>query len=1040
MTRVLREFVWVIITMLKSSISLIYSLLRKFSARILALVLTGFFGFVFLPMAAQAQQIEVQGANSTIIVNGDTTPEIDNGLGSGDGTDYGDVLVGTNAPGGGFFLVNRSVTTDLTITSVIVTGPNAGDFVVLGSPGGSVIAANGGGGVTLALDIRFVPGAAGVRGPATVTIVSDDAFTNSTYSFSIQGTGTAPPEIELVGLSNTPIADGATNPNATDGTDFGPQPLGVGFNRNFFLSNSGAADLFVNGTVTVSGPGASAFVVMSQPTASAIGAGNNTLQIRFNPNTGSSGTIYTAQISIPNNDSDENPYTFTVSGTVAAADMRVEGNSTLIADGDLFPSSADGTYYGAAVALGSSTSITYTIYNDGISDLILPDNPIVNITGANSGEFLLTSAPTSPVAPSGSTTFTVEFTPGATGLRTALISIGNNDPVVNKNPYNFAISGTGTAIPAPEISIEGNASPVVDGTTTTSPGNLTNFGSRTVGANYPATFTINNEGSDVLILSTINIAGNPLDFSLPAGLSVPVNIAAGGSYNLVIEYNPIVAGTTSDATVTINNNDFTGGEATYTFAISGTGTAAAIPDMGVVDSSNTLLIPNGDTTPQTSDGTDFGSSAIGTDTDKDFLILNDGSGDLNITGLVTISGSSDFTVIGQPASPITSGSSTLRIRFTPTGVAPSTATVTILSNDPNDSPYEFAIQGNGVNANAELTSQMIGDFLGARNIMLLNNQPDITRRLTRLNPGAQAQNNIGVSALGFTAQLPFPIDVSISQNLMSYAGSSRSVIGVDDAAIPDINSWDIWSEGNIALFDSNSGQRGSMGVVHAGVDYLLNEDVLVGLRAQVDWMNQDFAATSGTVDGTGWMVGPYAMIRLDENFYFDVSATWGQSYNFISPFGTYIDEFKTTRWMINSSLVGEFTRENWTIMPALSFLYINENQGAYTDSLSVFIPGQNVAQGEIKFAPRVSYTSRLEDGSVLIPWAELAGVYSFASTPANSASSLSAAMLGLTGSVQAGIDYTTSEGSLISISGQYDGIGSSADSFGLRLGISTTLD
>ncbi|VAW14656.1 hypothetical protein MNBD_ALPHA11-1849, partial [hydrothermal vent metagenome] len=122
------------------------------------------------------------------------------------------------------------------------------------------------------------------------------------------------------------------------------------------------------------------------------------------------------------------------------------------------------------------------------------------------------------------------------------------------------------------------------------------------------------------------------------------------------------------------------------------------------------------------------------------------------------------------------------------------------------------------------------------------------------------------------------------------------------------------------------------------------------------------------------------------------------------------------------------------------FLYINENQDVYTDSLSVFIPSQNVAQGEIRFAPRVSYTSEFDDGSVVIPWAELSGVYSFASTPANSGGSLSEAMLGLTGSVQAGIDYTTSEGSLISISGQYDGIGSSADSFGLSLGISTTLD
>jgi len=143
LTRVFRDFLWVTTTMLKSSNSSILSLLGKFFARILAVVLSGFFAFAFLPMAAQAQQIEVQGANSLIIVNNDTTPQISGAPTFGDGTDYGDVPVGGNVPGGSFFLVNRSLGTNLNITSVTVTGTNAGDFTVLGSPDGSVIAANG---------------------------------------------------------------------------------------------------------------------------------------------------------------------------------------------------------------------------------------------------------------------------------------------------------------------------------------------------------------------------------------------------------------------------------------------------------------------------------------------------------------------------------------------------------------------------------------------------------------------------------------------------------------------------------------------------------------------------------------------------------------------------------------------------------------------------------------------------------------------------------------------------------------------------------
>ena len=49
------------------------------------------------------------------------------------------------------------------------------------------------------------------------------------------------------------------------------------------------------------------------------------------------------------------------------------------------------------------------------------------------------------VAGLGSTTFTVTFNPSALGLRSATVSIANND--ADENPYDFAIQGTGTGAP-----------------------------------------------------------------------------------------------------------------------------------------------------------------------------------------------------------------------------------------------------------------------------------------------------------------------------------------------------------------------------------------------------------------------------------------------------------------------------------------------------------------------------------------------------------------------------------------------------------------
>jgi surface protein len=49
--------------------------------------------------------------------------------------------------------------------------------------------------------------------------------------------------------------------------------------------------------------------------------------------------------------------------------------------------------------------------------------------------------PSTTVVPSAFTTFQITFDPSAVGIRTATISIANND--ANENPYTFAIRGTG---------------------------------------------------------------------------------------------------------------------------------------------------------------------------------------------------------------------------------------------------------------------------------------------------------------------------------------------------------------------------------------------------------------------------------------------------------------------------------------------------------------------------------------------------------------------------------------------------------------------
>ena len=84
-----------------------------------------------------------------------------------------------------------------------------------------------------------------------------------------------------------------------------------------------------------------------------------------------------------------------------------------------------------------------------------------------------------------------------------------------------------------------------------------------------------------------------------------------------------------------------------------------------------------------------------------FTISNTGVGDLLLTGdpIVQIIGpnASDFTVITQPNPIIPPGeSTTFEIEFVPSDTGLRTATVVVPNNDPDEDPYNFAIQGTGV--------------------------------------------------------------------------------------------------------------------------------------------------------------------------------------------------------------------------------------------------------------------------------------------------------------------------------------------------------
>ena len=127
----------------------------------------------------------------------------------------------------------------------------------------------------------------------------------------------------------------------------------------------------------------------------------------------------------------------------------------------------------------------------------------------------------------------------------------------------------------------------------------------------------------------------------------------------------------------------------------------------LVKGANISIIGNGTNIPFPLDNTLFGSRAIiAGSQNKIFTINNIGAQDLNISSIV-FGGShpGDFMVSGSPpATTINPGNSeNLQITFSPLAVGVRTATIEISSNDPDENPFIFNIQGTGTCNNATYT-------------------------------------------------------------------------------------------------------------------------------------------------------------------------------------------------------------------------------------------------------------------------------------------------------------------------------------------------
>ena len=307
-----------------------------------------------------------------------------------------------------------------------------------------------------------------------------------------------------VGAPEITVTDG-TNPlpDGSGSFDFGTVD-GIGGDpaQTFTIENTGSANLTVS-SVTLSN---TIDFTLAQAPSSPVGAGASTdFIVQFDA---AAPGAYATTVTIANNDSDEDPYTFDIAATAGApeADVFVETapSRTALTDG--------GTFDFGTVTAGATVTETFTIENTGDATLtVVPPSSIPDVFNITA-----TGGTTPPLAPGQAFTFDVTFGPTGAAAFSESFSAATNDP--DENPYAVTLTGTGAAR---DLTITDGSADGLDFEASVAPGTANNaVGLLALSANAPGAaleaLTITSNAPGIAGISAARLFGSD-DATLNAG-------------------------------------------------------------------------------------------------------------------------------------------------------------------------------------------------------------------------------------------------------------------------------------------------------------------------------------------------------------------------------------------------------------------------------------------------------------------------------------------------------------------------------------------
>jgi hypothetical protein len=260
---------------------------------------------------------------------------------------------------------------------------------------------------------------------------------------------------------------------------------------------------------------------------------------------------------------------------------------------------------------------------------------------------------------------------------------------------------------------------------------------------------------------------------------------------------------------------------------------------------------------------------------------------------------------------------------------------------------------------------------------------------------------------------------------LGYAGDGGSWTKAPPPAF--IHRWLAWVDVRGADFDrttTGSDLKGVQVNMLAGITHRVTPDFLVGVLGGYEHFDYSSQAFNGVLRGDGWTTGGYMGWRILPNVRFDAGGAWSDIF-VDDTSGMATGNFLGHRWLVTGGLTGTYGWQAFVLEPSARVYALWEHENAYTDSLGTLQPDRNFSTGRASAGGKVTYPFAWSSTVDLAPYVGLYGDYYFSMDDAATAGLTTVPLLqGWSARATAGLAMTFAQSALVSLGGEYGGIGS----------------